>query len=755
MAKAKVKTLTTKEVSAIIDGERSDCLSTASSKLSTDRGTAMSYYLGDMDDMAPAAGRSKVISTDVSDVVDGLMPGLMDIFCSSDEVVRFDPVGEEDVPAAEQETLAVNNVFMQRNPGFQILQAKFKDALIQKTGITKVWWETKEDEEEETYLNQDIESLSILVSKPGFEVAAYTANEDGTHDVTLVKKKDYGCAKIMNVPPEEFGVARSTRRLQDTPYCFHEPGGGRPEDELIAEGYDADQVKSLSTWSEVRAKGTEALKRDTVDENTTAGTGSSLSRGQRPVQFTEHYIVMDYEGTGKAHRYQVITGGEGGEVLIKNGKPAIVKHSYVPFAVAYCDPLPHRFFGRSIADKVIETQRVKTVLTRGVLDNMYLINNQQLEVNEQFASDSTIDDLLNRRIGGIVRTKAAGAVNPIVVQPIADKLFPALEYFDREREWRTGVTREGQGLDAEALQNQSATAARQVHNASQAKMKLIARNLADGVKDLFWLLHHVIRKNGTQSEMVRLRGEFIPVDPRMWRERDRMTITVGLGSGGRQEQLAGVQVLIQAQAQAAENPALKLIKPQNFYNSAKELVKALDLKDVSLYFNDPGDMEFPDPPPPPEIQKAQIEGQIEMQAMDKKAGIEVLQAKADIETSQKKVEAEIVMNREKNAQDMQMKREEHAMKMEEMRMKLVGQAASASIKQQSDEQMAHQKLVGAAQQGAMKMATSSGGEGGQAKPNMELIDKIMASVSQPAQTGPKRRRMKRIGPGEWETEEIQ
>jgi hypothetical protein len=318
-----------------------------------------------------------------------------------------------------------------------------------------------------------------------------------------------------------------------------------------------------------------------------------------------------------------------------------------------------------------------------------------------------------------------------------------LEYLDREREWRTGVTREGQGLDASALQNQSATAARQLFSASQAKMKLIARNLAVGIEELFWLLHCVIRKNGSKPETIKLRNEWVVVDPRTWRSRDDMTITVGLGDGGKQEQLTGLQLLIQAQMQAAENTQLGLVTPKNFYNSAKEMVKLLDKRDVSLFFTDPGDKPMPEPPPPPEIQKAQIEGQIRTQEMEQKAGIEKLQAEADIVTNQKKVEAEILMNREKNAQDMQMKREEHAMRMEEMRMKLVSAAATNTMKAQSD----HTKLVGQAASAAMKAGPKDAE--GNAQPNMELIDRIMAGASQTAPQS-KKKRMKKVGPGEWE-----
>lgn len=734
------KKLSLRQVKAILQGEKADSLSSAAaSKLSNDRTTNLNYYLGQMDDMPVAEGRSKVISTDVADTIGGLMPPLMDIFCGADEVAKFDPVGPEDVPAAQQETQYVNNVLMQKNPGYSIIYSMIFDALLSKTGTVKVWWEEKEEEEEETYLNQDEEAFVLLATKPDYEMAAHTANEDGTHDVTIVKRKGYGCAKVVNVPPEEFGVSRRTRRIQDTPYCFHEPGGGRPESELIAEGYDPDQVKKLSTWSEARARGTEAMARDSVDENATQGSGDSLSRGQRPVQITEHYVVFDYEGKGKASRYRIVTGGDEGEVLYKNGKPDIEKIDYLPFAVAHSIPLPHRFFGRCPADIVVESQRVKTALSRGMMDNIYLINNQQIEVSESHASDSTIDDLLNRRIGGIVRTKQPGGITPVIVQPIADKLYPALEYHDREREWRTGVTREGQGLDAEALQNQSATAARQLHSASQAKMKLIARNLAEGVRDLFWLLHCVIRKHGSKPETVRLLNEWVTVDPRSWRARDDLTIAVGLGSGGKQEQLAGTQLLIQAQMQAAQDPRLGLVDPKKFYNAAKDLCKLLDKRDPTLYFNDPGDAPMPEPPPPPELQKAQMEAQSKQQEIHMKAGIEKLQAEADIATNQKKLEAEMAREERKAQLEMQMQREEHAMKMQELRMKLISQAASTTMKAQTTQ--------------------STDGEGnpqptpqpdfGEVMQNMAAIDAMMANGSQAAPSGPKTKRMKKVGPGEW------
>src|SRR5712672_3211001 len=167
------------DLRALLAAEKADALSAMSaSKLSEERAAALDYYLGDMSrDMPAPDGRSKAVSTDVADTVEGLMPALMDIFTSGDEVVRFEPVGPEDVAAAEQETDYVNHVFMQQNPGFLVLYSFIKDALLSKVGVVKVWWECREEVERETYLDQPDDAFALIVSQPGVEVVEHTERE--------------------------------------------------------------------------------------------------------------------------------------------------------------------------------------------------------------------------------------------------------------------------------------------------------------------------------------------------------------------------------------------------------------------------------------------------------------------------------------------------------------------------------------------------------------------------------------------------
>jgi len=169
------------DLQALLIAERDDALSAMNaSKLSEERTKAMEYYLGDItSDIPDPVDRSKAVSSDVADTVEGLMPSLMEIFCAGDEVVKFNPVSEEDEPAAEQETDYVNHVFMQKNDGFLILYTMIKDALLQKNGVVKVWWEEGENEERETYRGLDDDGLAMLLSDPEVEVVEHETYAPG------------------------------------------------------------------------------------------------------------------------------------------------------------------------------------------------------------------------------------------------------------------------------------------------------------------------------------------------------------------------------------------------------------------------------------------------------------------------------------------------------------------------------------------------------------------------------------------------
>jgi hypothetical protein len=319
------------------------------------------------------------------------------------------------------------------------------------------------------------------------------------------------------------------------------------------------------------------------------GAADSINKPSRLVDVTEHYVLMDYEDSGKPCLYRVTTGGDDMTVLTRDGKPDVIPVDVMPFAAMTPVPVTHRFFGRSIADLVMDIQRIKTALLRQLLDNAYLANNQRLEVAEDGAHERTLDDLLVNRPGAVVRVEALGRCHPIPNQPIGGHVFPLLEYIDGTKESRTGVTKQSQGMDADALQNQSATAFNGTMAAVQAKTKLIARILAEtGIRDMFALLHGVIRKNDKRANTVRLRNKWVQVDPRNWKTRDDMTINVGLGTGSRAEQVAHLTNILGIQKEIVlSGPSQQLVKPKNIYNTLEKLIERVGLKTIEPYFSDP------------------------------------------------------------------------------------------------------------------------------------------------------------------------
>jgi hypothetical protein len=699
------------ELKAMLEAEKMDALAAVrASRLSAERTKATDYYNGDMSaDMPAQDGRSRAVSTDVADTIEGLMPSLMEIFAGSDEVVRFEPVGPEDAAAAEQETDYVNHVFMQENPGFLILYSFIKDALLSKVGIVKVWWEETEEEQRETYYDLPDDAYALLAANPDIEIVEHSQRTDdgrqtaegeeapssaleayrapmppgapggveaqpgagpispgappaapapsdqttdvggqtpasagagsdeatpfsvlrppssALHDVTIVTRMTVQQARVQGVPPEEFGISRFARSLRDCGYCFHEVI--RREEDLIADGYDADEIKAIPTYAML--SNPEEVARDTVDEHSATGGDEGINEVNRQIKITEHYVRMDYEGNNKPALYRVTTGGEQGEVLSRNGEPEIVRVDMIPFAAMTPVIVTHRFFGRSIADLVMDIQRIKTALLRSILDNAYLAVNPRVEVSEAHATETTLDDLLVSRPGGIVRTKQPGGVNWQIVPAIAGEIFPVLEYADATREWRTGVNRQAQGLDAGALQNTSATAAMQVYNASQARMKLVARIFAEtGIRDLFSLLHAVIRKNGSQAATVRLRNQWVTVDPRDWKKRNDMTINVGLGTGGKNERLAQLMGLINLQKDAVAAGLTNLVQPKNLYNAARDFAKLADFKNYTDFFSDPSDPNNPPPPPKPDPKLMEINAQAQLDQQQQQTSMALEQAKA-------------------------------------------------------------------------------------------------------------------------------
>lgn len=657
------------DLKALLNAERQSALgAVSSSKLVGQRLRALDYYLGDVSsDMPSIEGRSKAVSTDVQDVIEAQMPSLMEIFTAGDDVVVFNPVGPEDEELAAQETDYVNHVFMTRNEGFVVLYTFIKDALLSKNGFVKVYYERTERAKRETYYQQSDDTYALFLNDGEFEVIEHsiTAREDGEqlHDFTIERKEKEGFVRIVNVPPEEFLISRRARSIRDTTYCGHRVF--KPRADLIDMGYDKKQVMELTARN--RGEGMEEIARNTVEQFN--ASGDTINRLAELVEITEHYVRCDYFEDGKPVLMRVVTGGNDAEILQRDGVDDVEEVEWVPFASMTPIIMPHRFWGLGVADTVIDIQQIKTALLRSTLDNTYRANNQRFIVSEAGASERTIDDLLENTPGGIIRARTPDAVIPVPNSSIGDFVYPLIEYMDTAREMRTGVSRQASAVQPNALQNQSATQANINYSMTQSRVKLIAKVFAEtGVKDLFRLIHSTMRKYADKADTIRLRNKWVTVDPRDWKERKDLTISVGLGSGTKSEQVAHLMMVLQAQKEAIQAPQMGLVTPKNIYNTLGKLVEKIDLKSVEPYFTDPSQNQQQQAEPPPDPKMIEVQGKLQLS-----------QAQAQAEIQMKMAELEMKERIAIRQQDIetQLKREQMQM---EAQLQAQGQAMNAQIR---------------------------------------------------------------------------
>jgi hypothetical protein len=641
----------------------------------------------------------------VAEAIDGALPSLVRIFTGSDNIVVFEPQGPKDEASAKQATDYCNWVFNRDNAGVAILHDWFKDALMQKNGIVKAYWEDKEDLTKERYFDLSDDELAMLMSDETMEIVEQDTTEfpiydpmgqpvfdptgvpvmGSTHNVVVQKRKKSGKVTIENVPPEEFLISKKARTIADSPFVAHRQMLTRSD--LIAMGFNKKQVESLQ-MDDALAYTPERVARYSAGEQPYQVQTDDTS--MQEIEVFECYVKTDMDGKGIATLTQVFYASN--EILQdEKGKEMVEEVDYVPFHSICPIPIPHKFFGNSLADRTTDLQLIKTTITRQMLDNLYLTNNARVVAVE---GQVNLDDLLTSTAGGVIRAKSQGAVQQLVVQNVANQAFPMLQYLDTVQSKRTGVSDASQGLDPSILQNVTAAAIASMQQAGAGKIELMARIFAEtGVKSLFQGILHLLCKYQDKARMVRMRGEFVEFDPRTWANQYDVSINVGLGAGNRQEQMAMLSMVLAKQEQliAQYGPANPYVSPAQYRSTLGRMVEIAGFKDSSEFYKPitpEQDQMLSNPPPqqqqmPPEVQAIMARTQAEIQANQAKA-------QADIQLKQQQMQIDTEMAQQKAALEMQLMREKEAAKLMLEREK---QQAYFAMKQQEFEAEAQLKAM--------------------------------------------------------------
>jgi hypothetical protein len=669
------------ELKALVADEINNAIGYLESDTVQARADAMSYYFRDKYG-TEVEGRSQVVTGEVAEAVDGALPQLIRVFTSCEDAVRFEPTKDGEEPLADQASDMANWVFYKDNDGFLILHNWFKDALLQKVGVVKAYWEEKKDTIKEKYKGLTDDELAMIMQTGEWEITKQTTDMvigmDGmpynTHSITIQKINDESRIAIENVPPEEFLISKRAKTIEDSPFTAHRRMIARGD--LIAMGYEKSIVDTIPANDRLEYA-PERLARFGRDELPDYTQSSDLSMEE--VEIFECYIKVDTNDNGLLELRRVILGGE---TILSNEEC-----DYVPFHSVCPIPIPHKFFGQSLADRTMDLQLTKSTILRQMLDNLYLTNNARVTAVE---GQVNLDDLLTSTAGGVIRVKNPQAVNQLNVQNTAGQSFPMMEYLDGVQAKRTGVSDLQQGLDANVLQNTTATAVAAMMQQSAGKLELMARIFAEtGVKSLFRGILHLLCKYQNQAKTIRMRGKWVSYDPREWSDLYDVSINVGLGNGNRQEQIAMLQMIMAKQEEiigkyGANNP---LVTVTQYRSTLGRMIEMAGFKDTTSFINEITPeveqqilQQASQPPADPTSEAAQLYAKVEEQKSQLTA--QTNQAKLQLDREQMQVDnarKELEMQQQQMKMDGDYRIKEAELQLKQMELEMKSQATDGKL----------------------------------------------------------------------------
>lgn len=631
-------------------------------------------------------GRSAFVSTDVSDVVEARLADVLDVFTSSENLLEFTPVGPEDEDAAKQESDVVSHYFWQKNDGFMILHTWIKESFIQQNAYVQSQWVEKERITIEEYddltpdelaqvlgqLEGEYEFLELEgVDEAGQPQVQGVDPQTGQPQFAPIRAK-LRCTKVSKeyeieaFPQEEFFHSPRWHKvsLDGIPCC-----GRRREmekGELRSMGFSEESVNAANLEEFEYMEETRHDTRDHFENDYVDSSDDSTEK----VTVYQAYVRADVNEDGKPELLKVWAIGDGSTIMQwEDGSEAIEEVSHVPFSCLTPCPIPHRHVGRSEAEQVDDIARVKTVLYRNTLDNVYAGVYSRHAYDENRAGPNLLSDLMNPAPGAPVRTGGA-ELFPLPFTDVSPVTLPLIENFDRLKETRTGVSRLNQGLNSESLNQHSERTVDRVMTAGDKRSMMIARILAEtGLRDLFLRIHRDLRAGPLKEIALKLRNQWVPVNPRTWRDRTDMNVRVGMGSGNRDTIRQGLMLIGQTQEKMMMAGS-RMVDEKKLFNTAEKLGETYGFNSIEPFFNDPDQIPPQEPQPDPQAEMMQFQMQM---------------AQADMQAKQQEREQKFALEREK----IQL---EHQRKLQELQIRM-GAEQRQGLATQADIQADQERLV--------------------------------------------------------------
>ncbi|QIG73693.1 portal protein [Rhizobium phage RHph_N2] len=638
-------------------------------ELSKDRITAMEYFDGIMNDVPVDDNRSKVVSRDVRSAITKVLPSVTRVILGNDKVVEYEPVGEGDEEKAEQASDYINYIVFPESSGYEAVQDAVYDALKLRNGVIRWWYDKKIKVSVSDHTGLDEDAMVQLVADDAVEVLEQDVSEqqiqgpDGqmvaqpVYNLKIKKRSEYGCTKLAAVPLEEFLIHPDALDIEESPIVGINQRLRRSD--LVAMGYDRDKIDALPAAGSDDDKEEEELTRRRVfDEE------ESTQRALQEIEYYELYVRVDADDDGIAELRRIVyAGAVGVKNLLSNED-----WDEVPFADIVAKRRPHQREGDSVTDDMMDIQKIKTVLLRQTMDNLYWQNNPQPIVQEgQIVNPEAV---LNPRFGLPIRvsqgTDTRTALTYNMVPFVAKDSFAMLSYLDEEGADRTGINEASSGLAPDALQNMTAKASAMIEQAGIGQTELMVRTIAHGLERVFRGLLRMVVKHQDKPRTVRLRDKWVTYDPREWNAEMDATVNTGLGAGTRERdmmmmsQVIGLQEKLLASL-GADNP---FVKPDNLYNAVSKFAESAGARSTELYFTrpDPAEiqakMDAAANQPSPEVVKVQAQAEAQKAKAQLDAQIKQQQNETDAQLEMERLNREFALKQEQLNRELQLKRDQ-------------------------------------------------------------------------------------------------
>jgi len=631
--------MTSEELQGYVGAMIDDAKKYIDDSVSPNRALATKYFRGE-EFGNEEEGRSSVVDMTVRDTVGKIMPAMMRTFFGGEKVVEFVPQTAMDVQFAEAATDYVNHVLNKDNNLYMECQAAWEDALVRKTGIIKYYWEDNGDDEAYQLTGLDEMSLNALLSDPELSVDVISnmmTDMGESYSVQVTRSARNGRVKVKALSCEEFLIDRDATNLEDAILTAHRRMATASE--LIQMGYDRDLVENKAASVDELDDNVERRVRDPA----ALDYGFRSEESVKLVEYVEAYMRVDWNNDGVAELRKICCMGNDYEIVHHEA------WSHPPFAIFSPIPEAHVFFGTSIFDLVGDIQKIKSNVLRNSLDSLSLSIHPRMVITE---GQVNLEDVQNTEIGAIIRQDQPGAVQSLTLPYVGKDAFPMLGYLDSLKEGRTGISKASMGLDAENLQSTTAVAVNATIQGAQAQMELIARNFAEiGMRQLYSGVLKLLIQHQDYARMVRLREEFVPIDPRAWNSNMDVSVNVPIGGSSDQEKMSSLQSIMTVQENiigkfGINNPLVSLANYRNTINAAIEMA---GFKNVDAFITQ-GPVEIPPPEPKPpsadellvQAQREQIQAEVQMKAADLE--LKRQQMVRDDDFRQDKLEADVMMN---------------------------------------------------------------------------------------------------------------